>query len=251
MKKLFILLPFLLASCAGLHSRFYVVEPGDSLADIASRYSISVNTLKEHNENRLAHGLQPGTSLFIPVGKNVAWDDASGAVSKAALKVRATASAAAAEEKDSAPMLSEAEVGPNFSWPVSGSISSPFGPRVKGYGPKRNQFHDGIDIAAKSGLLVKSARSGHVIYAGSQISGYGKMVIVRHADTFSTVYAHLSKIEVTKGQFVARGQKVGRVGRTGRATGSHLHFEVRNNRVPVNPLLYLQGQYATNKLLPR
>ena len=69
-----------------------------------------------------------------------------------------------------------------------------------------------IDIPAPTGTPVHASRSGHVIYAGNQIRGYGNMVIVRHPDSFSTVYAHLSKIDVKKGQFVSRGQTVGKVG---------------------------------------
>jgi murein DD-endopeptidase MepM/ murein hydrolase activator NlpD len=128
--------------------------------------------------------------------------------------------------------------------PESEDVTSPFGKRGK-------KDHDGVDIGARQGTIVRASRSGHVIYAGNRIRGYGNMIIIRHADTFSTVYAHLSKITVKKNQFIGRGLPIGRVGRTGHATGSHLHFEVRNNRVPVDPLLYLQGQFAANRISSR
>jgi murein DD-endopeptidase MepM/ murein hydrolase activator NlpD len=109
-------------------------------------------------------------------------------------------------------------------------------------------MHDGVDIAAPEGTWVKAARSGHVIYASDRIGGYGRMIILRHPDSFATVYAHLSAIHARKGQFIAKGQYLGKVGQTGHAEGPHLHFEVRNNRVPVNPLLYLHVNVAANIL---
>ncbi len=125
-----------------------------------------------------------------------------------------------------------------FNWPLTGYVSS-------GYGRRRGRFHEGIDIPARKGTPVRSARSGYVLYAGNKIRGYGNMVVIRHNDNYSTIYAHLSKIDVRPYQFINRDQLLGKVGRTGHATSPHLHFEIRVGNYPVNPLLYLQAQYAT------
>jgi murein DD-endopeptidase MepM/ murein hydrolase activator NlpD len=125
-----------------------------------------------------------------------------------------------------------------FAWPVAGRIQSGFGMR---YHPILgvNRFHSGIDLIAPYGTLVKAADGGQVIQAG-YFGGYGYSVMLYHGGGFATWYAHLSSINVSMGQFVQRGQVIGLVGSTGLTTGSHLHFEVRINGAPQNPLAYLQ-----------
>jgi lipoprotein NlpD len=129
-----------------------------------------------------------------------------------------------------------------FSWPVSGKPISSF------FGERWGRQHEGIDIAAAHGTPVKAARSGKVIYAEDRISGYGKMVIIRHSPNFATVYAHLSRIGVRPGDFVERGKTIGKVGMTGRATSSHLHFEIRHKRAAIDPLVYLPGRVRLSSL---
>lgn len=130
-----------------------------------------------------------------------------------------------------------------FSWPLKAGkpISSFFGERW-------GRPHEGIDIAAPTGTPVKAARAGKIIYAENRISGYGNMVIIRHSPSFATVYAHLSRIGVRPGDFVERGKVIGKVGMTGRATSSHLHFEIRHKRMAVDPLIYLPGQVRLSSL---
>jgi murein DD-endopeptidase MepM/ murein hydrolase activator NlpD len=99
--------------------------------------------------------------------------------------------------------------------------------------------HDGIDIAAPEGTPISAAGDGTAIYVGEQ-SGYGQVVILRHDDGLVTVYAHASAVLVREGARVTRGQVVAKVGQTGRTTGPHLHFEVREGTTPKNPLQYLQ-----------
>jgi murein DD-endopeptidase MepM/ murein hydrolase activator NlpD len=125
----------------------------------------------------------------------------------------------------------------SLSWPVSGSVVSPFGWRVHpilGY----RKFHTGIDIAVGYGVPIHSAAAGSVIYA-SWMGGYGNVIIVDHGDGLSTLYAHQSSLAVGNGAHVSRGQTVGYVGSTGFSTGPHLHFEVRVNGNPVDPMGYL------------
>jgi murein DD-endopeptidase MepM/ murein hydrolase activator NlpD len=115
-------------------------------------------------------------------------------------------------------------------WPVSGPITS-------GFGWRWGRMHEGIDIGVPCGTPIHAAASGTVIYAG-WMSGYGNFVIIDHGGGLATAYAHQSAIYVSGGS-VSQGQVIGAVGSTGHSTGCHLHFEVRINGTPVNPLNYL------------
>jgi len=124
----------------------------------------------------------------------------------------------------------------NFIWPVRGRITSPYGMRVIS---GRKDFHAGIDIGGPTGTNIVAAESGRVSYAG-YMRGYGNVIILSHERGYSTVYGHNSVNLVKKGQYVNKGSIIGKVGRTGNATGSHLHFEIRSGGNPVNPLSYLK-----------
>ncbi len=121
-----------------------------------------------------------------------------------------------------------------FVRPVEGRITSYFGRR---FHPiiKKWKNHDGLDIAAPHGTPVKAGGDGRVIYTGWR-GGYGKTIIIDHGNRVTTLYAHLSRIAVSTGTVVKAGQVIGYVGSTGYSTGPHLHFEVRKNGKPVNPL---------------
>ena len=123
---------------------------------------------------------------------------------------------------------------PVFIWPAVGPITSPFGSR---FHPilKVYKMHTGIDIAVPRGTPVKAAAAGYVILAG-WAGGYGKCVIIDHGGYWSTLYAHLDSIDVSLNQQVAQGQVIGKVGSTGYSTGPHLHFEVRYQGEPQDPL---------------
>jgi murein DD-endopeptidase MepM/ murein hydrolase activator NlpD len=105
---------------------------------------------------------------------------------------------------------------------------------------RRNHHHDGVDISAARGTPVYAAASGRVIHADASLSGYGKMVIIKHGDRYSTVYAHNDELFVRVGQFVEQGQRIALVGKTGRASSPHLHFEVRYDGRPRDPLGHLR-----------
>ena len=122
-------------------------------------------------------------------------------------------------------------------WPAEGEITSPFGWRVHPiFGTQR--LHTGIDIGADYGDATRAADGGVVIHS-DWMGGYGNAVIIDHGNGISTLYAHNSQLLVSEGQTVAKGQTVARVGSTGYSTGPHLHFEVRQNGTPVNPLNFL------------
>lgn len=102
-----------------------------------------------------------------------------------------------------------------------------------------SRAHWGLDLANHRGTPILSAEEGTVIYTGTGFRGYGKLVVIEHNDEWATLYAHLDKITVKEGQVVRKGQRLGGMGRTGRSSGVHLHFEIRYRRQPVNPLAYL------------
>jgi len=122
-----------------------------------------------------------------------------------------------------------------FSAPVRGyAVNSPFGLRKLAI-ERKARAHKGVDIAAPQGTTVFTAAEGVVVRAGYQASGYGNFIEVRHPNGLSTVYGHLSRIDVAKGQAVTVGERIGLVGSTGYSTGPHLHFEVRRGGGQVNP----------------
>lgn len=125
-----------------------------------------------------------------------------------------------------------------FSYPVRGRLTSPFGMRRHPIF-KVVSFHSGVDLAAPYGTPVMASDSGRVIFNG-WYGGYGKVIIVDHGMNFSTLYAHLSRASIGRGKSVVKGEVVGYEGQTGYSTGPHLHFEVRKNGRPQNPLNYLR-----------
>ncbi len=219
----------LLAGCAGTpkdgirrypQGRFkqdtYVVQRGETLSDVARKFDVSIADLKK--ANRLSSSaLSEGQRLVIPDGRSGDFTDEKEARHK---KVRPPAGG-------KAPALESA-----LLWPVKGSVTSNFGIR-------RSGKHDGIDIAAPSGTPIMAAADGTVIFSGWGPSGYGNIVVIRHSDALVTVYAHNKENMVERGAAVKRGDTIAAVGDSGRATTTHCHFEIRINRIPYDPLIYL------------
>lgn len=126
-------------------------------------------------------------------------------------------------------------------WPLEGRVASSFGEREDPFNGE-GAFHTGIDIDAPYGTPVRAAAEGEVIGA-SIAGGYGREVVLDHGHDLHTIYGHLSAMAVVPGQHVTRGEVIGYVGQSGRATGPHLHYEVRVHNVPVNPHKYLRTTY--------
>ena len=131
-------------------------------------------------------------------------------------------------------------------WPIEGRVASSFGEREDPFNGE-GAFHSGIDIDAPYGTPVRAAGEGEVVGA-SMGAGYGREVVLDHGHDLRTVYGHLSAMAVLPGQHVTRGQVIGYVGQSGRATGPHLHYEVRVHNVPVNPHKYLRTTYEQAEL---
>lgn len=206
----------------------YLVQPGDTLWSIARRNGTTVDRLYALNSMSSARELRAGQRLHVPRTETV---------SDAPPATGLTSPAPKESAPDSPPPIVTARpprtssVRQGWRWPVEGTLTSRFGRRS-------GRAHDGIDIGAPAGTAVRAAAAGKVLFAGTH-GAYGKLVLVRHSNGLVTVYAHQRDIAVRKGQQVAAGQVVGHVGTTGRATGPHLHFEVRRGVTPENPLRHL------------
>ena len=130
--------------------------------------------------------------------------------------------------------------------PVHGAVSSPFGSRADPFSGAA-KFHHGVDIAAPSGTAIKAAAAGKVVFSG-QLAGYGNLLEVDHGNGWVTRYGHNAANLVSLGDEIVAGQPIALVGSTGRATGAHLHFEVRRAGKPVNPEMLLGGVAKGSKL---
>jgi murein DD-endopeptidase MepM/ murein hydrolase activator NlpD len=121
----------------------------------------------------------------------------------------------------------------SFLWPLEGRLMDSFE-------ESEAKRHEGIDISCPLGTPIKASGSGKVVYSGNAVRGYGNLIILRHSEELVTVYAHNDVNLVEEGMWVEEGQRIARVGQTGRASGPHLHFEVRKNNKPVDPRPYLR-----------
>ena len=195
----------------------HVVQSGQTLYSIARAYDTSVAALTRLNDIRDPTTVRPGTRLFIPGATRV---------------VRVSPTANTARQKVAVKGKRRPPVKNFLRWPLKGTLTSTFGKRGS-----RN--HEGIDIAAPKGTPILAAADGRVVFSDWGPTGYGLMVILKHKNHLTTVYAHNSKNWVRKNSWVKKGQRIASVGSTGRSTGPHLHFEVRNDTHPRNPLKYL------------
>jgi len=190
------------------------VRSGEHVADLARRYHVPASDIAEINGLERAEALKAGQQIFVP---------------------GATAPGSRRPAKPAASLPSPAaRRALPFLWPVrGGTVTSRFGRRG-------DAIHEGIDIAAPEGTAVLAGDDGTVIYSGSGVRGYGNLILMRHKDGFVTVYAHNRRNLVQEGASVSRGQVIAEVGHTGRASGDHLHFEVRRGDRPVDPLKHVR-----------
>ena len=199
---------------------YHTVQKGQTLHFIARAYNVNLDRLKRINGVYDPSRLQIGTRLWIPGARQVLNIDSN--INKQTF---------AKNKKKRKKALNKGIKG-FLIWPVKGQLTSRFGNRS-------GRHHDGIDIGARRGTSIVAAAEGKVMFAGWGPIGYGLMIIIKHKNDLTTVYAHNSHIHVHKNQMVKKGQKIASVGSTGRSTGPHLHFEVRNDSLPMNPLNYL------------
>ena len=241
---------------------YYKLEKNDTLAKIAKKYGISVVDIVDYN-NINPKKLKAGSTIFLKgvtlqkykdvegrlIAAQQAKEDKKKNKNKEKEKEKEKPEKPPKETKGSPPPppppednddggRSAAYSGAGFAYPVRyAGVSSPFGNR---YHPvlKRYILHTGVDLVAKY-VPLRAAKAGVVTFAGN-MSGYGKIIIIRHDNGYETRYAHLSVISTNVGEHVNKGDLIGKTGNSGRTTGAHLHFEIRHNGVPKNPMKYLQ-----------
>lgn len=209
------------------------VEKGQTLYRIAKAYNLTVEELMDANRIDDPRELKAGELLYIPGAsgrKSVAEYDAP--EPEPSSRPRGVVASAPAEKEKKPPKVVKVGKGNGtLEWPLRGVLYARFGKKGK-------EPHDGIDLAAPAGQPVKTAATGKVLFAGEQ-KGYGLIVIVEHDDGLITLYAHNRDLRVKTGQKVRPGQVVATVGDSGKTSGPHLHFEVRREGVPVDPLDFL------------
>ena len=238
---------------------YYKLEKNDTLAKIAKKYGISVVDIVDYN-NINPKRLKAGSTIFLKgvtlqkykdvEGRLIAAQQAKEDKKKNKNKEKEKPEKPPKGTKGSVPPpppppednddggRSAAYSGAGFAYPVRyAGVSSPFGNR---YHPvlKRYILHTGVDLVAKY-VPLRAAKAGVVTFAGN-MSGYGKIIIIRHDNGYETRYAHLSVISTNVGEHVNQGDLIGKTGNSGRTTGAHLHFEIRQNGVPKNPMKYLR-----------
>jgi murein DD-endopeptidase MepM/ murein hydrolase activator NlpD len=119
---------------------------------------------------------------------------------------------------------------------------------VSDFGPKEGGLHnDGLNLAAPRGSFVRAAENGVVAYAGNELAGFGNLLLVKHADGWTTAYAHNEALLVRRGELVKRGQPIARIGSTGNVAEPQLHFEIRRGKTPVNPRDHLETAAAEGR----
>ena len=242
---------------------YYKLEKNDTLAKIAKKYGISVVDIVDYN-NINPKKLKAGSTIFLKGVTLQKYKDVEGRLiaaqqakeDKKKNKNKEKEKEKEKEKPENPPKgtkgsppppppednddggRSAAYSGAGFAYPVRyAGVSSPFGNR---YHPvlKRYILHTGVDLVAKY-VPLRAAKAGVVTFAGN-MSGYGKIIIIRHDNGYETRYAHLSVISTNVGEHVNQGDLIGKTGNSGRTTGAHLHFEIRQNGVPKNPMKYLR-----------
>ncbi|MGI6783188.1 MAG: peptidoglycan DD-metalloendopeptidase family protein [Aminivibrio sp.] len=217
----------------------YSVRRGETLDSIGEKHGVSPKTIERANELASREKpLQPGEKLLVPK------TDSDLISALAEHRARLRGETLVGEIKPDKPVtvplvpkkpaVSLEDGLEPLIRPLEGRVTSPFGKRG-------GRLHDGIDIPARPGTPILAARSGRVIFSGV-IRGFGNTVTIDHGRGFVTRYSHNCSNLVKKGDWVRRGQPVGKVGRTGRATCNHLHFSILVNGKAVNPEKYLPGQ---------
>ncbi len=220
---------------------FYTLKDGETVNEVARRYRVSRTKISLVNEGVNIAALKAGDEIFLPGAKPEALRETKPATKLAENKksepARKSQPVKTAEKPEKRQRGEVAVRRSGFRWPIMGRINSPFGWRTHPV-TRRRDFHTGIDIKANRNDPIKAAGSGHVVYSG-WMGGYGKVLVIEHNNGQSTLYAHCSTLLFGKGANVSSGQLIARIGTTGRSTGPHLHFEVRNGSSPVNPIKYL------------
>jgi murein DD-endopeptidase MepM/ murein hydrolase activator NlpD len=194
---------------------YHTVKRHQTLWRICKTYGVNIDEVARINGIKDKSKIAVGQRIFIPGATKV-------------LKVDIYVEDVTARERSTTVIYEKGK----FIWPVKGTVTARFGTTEK-------RQHDGIDIAAPVGTPIRAACNGRVVYNDNKMRGYGNLIIIEHADNFFTVYAHNKENMVTEEVTVSQGDVIARVGKTGNATGPHLHFEIRKGSNPLDPMLFL------------
>ena len=252
-------------------ARVHVVSAGDTVFNIARRYEVDRSELVRLNRIEAPYTIPLGQKLILPRSGSAGATDlavapqarpvTNAATDKPVAPAKSASQTAALSKpttvkpvlkpssKSTAAKTVVAKRGPlgkpppraksTFLWPVQGPVLSSFG------GKKSGVHNDGINIAAPRGTPVRAAENGVVAYAGEELKGFGKLLLIKHADGWITAYAHNERLLVEPGEVVKRGQTVARVGSTGSVPRPQLHFEVRRGTRAVNPETMMAPRRST------
>ena len=226
--------------------RVHRVQPGDTLYSLSRQYNVDRSQLSAVNDLEAPYSLSVGQSLAIPAAASA--PDGQLAMAPASVPRGAQpASAPTAVPQPPQPQAAQPQQaalptqppdpppapptanGLGFLWPTQGRVIAEYGPQGDG------RHNDGINIAAPRGAPVVAAERGGVVYAGSELKGFGNLLLIRHENGWVTAYAHNSSLLVSKGERVSRGQVIARVGRSGNVDRPQLHFEIRKGSRAVDP----------------
>lgn len=216
--------------------RLYRVRKGDTLYSISRATKVQVGKIASANRLRAPYTLDIGQQLVIPQAPVANTQVPAAAPQRTVRKtqephnVGELARTVSYTQPDPSPRKSL------FAWPVRGAVVSEYGAGDLG---RRN---DGVNIAAPAGTAVRAAADGEVVYRGSELDGFGNLLLIKHTDGFVTAYGHNEAMLVRKGQQVRQGQIIAKVGQTGAVTSPQLHFEIRQNLKSVDPVALLGPQ---------
>lgn len=225
----------------------YTVQDGDTLYGVGKIFDVSVNRLVKLNNLRAPYTISKGQVLRLPSPQGQAVKKQQVSMTTRAASPKNARSQNTMPEPSKKPSVQKASVkrpkipskvpkrsgNGKFMQPVDGKVLS-------SYGPKKGGLHnDGVNIKAPRGAPVRAAENGVVVYTGSELEGYGNLVLVRHEGRWMSAYAHLDKTLIKRGDTVRRGQSLGTVGSSGQVSSPQLHFELRRGTKAVNPQKYL------------
>ena len=230
--QIILIVGLLLQSCATSFDKrgeYHRVGRGETLEWIAQAYRVSEQSLAEENDITDPKSIKDGQKLYLPPRK---YKKRFKRLPFEEVIARSMDRNGKHHKKKFTKKTDGVETFQGtFQWPVQGAVLS-------GFGIRHGRRHDGIDIQAKKGTPIHAAGDGVVVFSG-RMRGYGNLILVKHSDGLFTAYAHSSQNLKKVNQMVKQGDVIAKVGMTGRATGPHLHFEVREGQVARNPLFFL------------
>ncbi|MCC6641912.1 MAG: peptidoglycan DD-metalloendopeptidase family protein [Deltaproteobacteria bacterium] len=207
---------------------YHELARGETIWQIAQRYAIPVEAILRANRIEDPSRLATGARIFVPGVRPLPGDEAPPLVEETPLVRGCDLSGEMRRERQE---LARREADVAFEWPVRGRITTCFA-------PENGRPHDGIDIAVPEGTPVRAAESGKVVYSAT-LGAYGNLIVVRHGGAYTSLYAHNEKNFALPGDVVEKGDVIAEAGESGNASGPHVHFEIRRQRRPDNPILYL------------